>query len=155
VTPAGRADRQTVEFEGHRLVLTHLDKVLYPATGTTKAAALHYYARVAPVMVPYCAGRPASFVRAPEGPDGQRWYAKNPPPGLPEWVPVARVPSSQGTAPYVVVDSAGALLAMANLGAWEIHVPQWTVAAGPDAHDRLVLAAGSPNSCARHWPPTA
>jgi bifunctional non-homologous end joining protein LigD len=132
-------DRQTVEFEGRRLVLTHLGKVLYPATGTTKAAALHYYTRVADAMLPYCTGRPASFVRAPEGPGGQRWYAKNPPPGLPEWVTTVHVPSGQGPAPYVVVDSAGALLAMANLGAWEIHVPQWTAAAGPDAHDRLVL----------------
>ncbi len=132
-------DRQTVEFEGRRLVLTHLGKVLYPATGTTKAAALHYYTRIAPAMLPHCTGRPASFVRAPEGPGGQRWYAKNPPPGLPDWVPLAEVASREGPARYVVVDSAGALLAMANLGAWEIHVPQWTVEAGPDAHDRLVL----------------
>ena len=132
-------DRQTVRFEGHRLVLTHPGKVLYPRTGLTKAAALQYYARVAPVMLPHCAGRPASFVRAPEGPAGQRWYAKNPPPGLPDWVTVREVPSAEGPAPHVVVDSAAALLAMANLGGWEVHVPQWTVAGGPDAHDRLVF----------------
>ena len=134
-----RSDRQTVEFEGNRLVLTHLDKVLFPATGLTKAAALHYYTRIAAVMLPYSTGRPASFVRAPEGPGGQRWYAKNPPPGLPGWVTVKKVPSKEGPAPHVVVDSAGALLAMANLGAWEIHVPQWTVDGGQEAHDRLVL----------------
>lgn len=132
-------DRQTVEFEGRRLVLTHLDKVLYPATGFTKAHALHYYQRIAEVMLRYCAGRPASFVRAPEGPAGQRWYAKNPPPGLPGWVTVEEVAGSRGTAPHVVVDSAGALLAVANLGAWEVHVPQWTIAGGREAHDRLVL----------------
>ncbi len=135
----GQPDRQTVEFEGRRLVLTHLGKVLFPATGLTKAAALDYYARIAQVMVGYATGRAASFVRAPEGPGGQRWYAKNPPPGLPDWVTVREVAGKEGPAPYVVVDSAGALLAVANLGAWEIHVPQWTLADGPEAHDRLVL----------------
>ncbi|MDI5971988.1 non-homologous end-joining DNA ligase [Streptomyces sp. SL13] len=150
---SGGADRQAVEFEGRRLVLSHLSKVLFPATGLTKAAALDYYARIAPVLLPHTAGRPASFVRAPEGPGGQRWYAKNPPPGMPEWVPVAEIASSEGPAPHVMVDDAATLLAMANLGAWEVHVPQWTVAAGPQAHDRLVLdldpgpGAGLPECC--------
>ncbi|MGW7003497.1 non-homologous end-joining DNA ligase [Streptomyces sp. NPDC054933] len=132
-------DRQVLDVDGHRLVLTHLDKVLFPETGTTKAAVLHYFVRVAPEMLDHCAGRAASFVRAPDGPDGQIWYAKNPPPGLPDWVTVTRVASREGPARYVVIDSAAALLAMVNLGAYEIHVPQWTTANGPDAHDRLVF----------------
>src|SRR5690606_36035167 len=37
-----------VQVDGHRLRLTNLDKVLYPATGTTKADVLDYYARIAP-----------------------------------------------------------------------------------------------------------
>jgi hypothetical protein len=28
-------DSATIELDGHRLALTHLRKVLYPATGTT------------------------------------------------------------------------------------------------------------------------
>ncbi|GAA1909788.1 non-homologous end-joining DNA ligase [Streptantibioticus ferralitis] len=132
-------DRQVLDVDGHRLVLTHLDKVLFPDTGTTKAAVLHYFVRVAPEMLDHCAGRAASFVRAPDGPDGQIWYAKNPPPGLPDWVTTTRVASREGPARYVVIDSAAALLAMVNLGAYEIHVPQWTTANGPDAHDRLVF----------------
>jgi bifunctional non-homologous end joining protein LigD len=129
-------ERQSVEVDGRRIVLTHLDKVLFPATGHTKARLLHYYAQVAAAMVPYAAGRLASFVRAPEGPAGQTWVAKRPPNGTPAWVPTA---TAADGSPYVVVDSAATLLAMANLGALEVHVPQWTAAAGPDAHDRLVL----------------
>ncbi|PWI40976.1 non-homologous end-joining DNA ligase [Streptomyces sp. ICBB 8177] len=132
-------DRQAVDVEGRRLVLTHLGRVLFPRTGETKAAALQYYARIAPVMVPHTAGRPASFVRAPEGPGGQRWYAKTPPAGLPEWVRTVEVTGSEGPAPYVVVDSTASLVAVANLGAYEVHVPQWTADAGPDAHDRVVF----------------
>ncbi|MCQ4079980.1 non-homologous end-joining DNA ligase [Streptomyces sp. RB6PN25] len=131
--------RQAVEIDGHRLVLTHLDRLLFPATGHTKAHLLHYYAQIAAVMVVHTAGRPASFVRAPEGPEGQSWVAKNPPPGTPEWITVAEVPGREGPARHVVVDSPAAVVAMANLGAFEMHVPQWTTEGGPELHDRLVL----------------
>jgi bifunctional non-homologous end joining protein LigD len=128
-------ERQAVEVDGRRIVLTHLDKVVFPATGHTKAQLLHYYAQVAAVMVPHAADRLASFVRAPEGPDGQIWFAKRPPNGTPEWVRRGR----QKNEDYVVIDSTAALVAMANLGAFEVHVPQWTAGGGRDAHDRLVL----------------
>ncbi|MGK5643012.1 non-homologous end-joining DNA ligase, partial [Streptomyces sp. URMC 126] len=131
--------RQTVEIEGHRLSLSHLERVLFPATGHTKAHVLHYYARIAPAMLPHIAGRPASFVRAPEGAAGESWVAKNPPPGAPDWVPRATVRHRDGTTQQVVIDSVAALVAMVNLGAYEVHVPQWTAAAGRDAHDRVVL----------------
>ncbi|MEV5508466.1 non-homologous end-joining DNA ligase [Streptomyces orinoci] len=131
--------RQTVEVEGRRLSLSHLERVLYPATGHTKAQVLRYYAEIAPVMVPHLSGRPASFVRAPEGLTGQSWVAKTPPPGAPDWVPRATVEHSQGTAEQIVIDSTAALIAMANLGAYEIHVPQWKAKTGRDRHDRLVL----------------
>src|SRR2546423_432554 len=116
-------ERQTVEVDGHRLVLTHLDRLLYPQTGHTKAHLLHYYARIAAVMVAHTAGRPASFVRAPEGPEGQSWVAKNPPPGTPAWITTVEVPGRESRARHVVVDSTAAVVAMANLGAFEMHVP--------------------------------
>jgi bifunctional non-homologous end joining protein LigD len=131
-------DRQAVDIDGHRLNLTHLGRVLFPSTGHTKAQLLHYYAQVAPRMVPHAAGRPASFVRAPDGFGGQTWFAKRPPNGAPEWVTTV-IAGKEEPAPYVVVDSAATLVAMANLGAWEVHVPQWKADAGRDAHDRLVL----------------
>ncbi|WP_370418238.1 non-homologous end-joining DNA ligase [Streptomyces sp. QH1-20] len=133
------SDRQVVEVDGHRLSLSHLDRVLFPATGHTKAQLLRYYAGIAPVMLPHITGRPASFVRAPEGPAGESWVAKNPPPGAPGWVPVVPVEHREGVTEQVMIDSTAALVAMANLGAYEVHVPQWTAAAGRDGHDRLVL----------------
>ena len=50
--PTGPA-KVTVEAGGRRLVVSSLDKVLYPATETTKGEVLHYYARIAPVPVSY------------------------------------------------------------------------------------------------------
>ncbi|MEV4438700.1 non-homologous end-joining DNA ligase [Streptomyces sp. NPDC049577] len=132
-------DRQVVEVEGHRLSLSHLDRLLFPASGHTKAQVLHYYARIAPAMLPHVTGRAASFVRAPEGPAGQSWVAKNPPPGAPGWVPLVPVEHREGTTEQVMIDSTAALIALVNLGAYEVHVPQWTAAAGPGRHDRLVI----------------
>ena len=41
---------QLVDLDGRRLRLTNLDKVLYPASGTTKADVIDYYSRIAPAM---------------------------------------------------------------------------------------------------------
>ncbi|GHC47555.1 non-homologous end-joining DNA ligase [Streptomyces cinnamoneus] len=132
-------ERQVVEFEGHRLSLSHLDRLLFPASGHTKAQVLRYYAGIAPALLPHAVGRAASFVRAPEGPGGESWVAKTPPNGSPAWVPRVPVRHKDGVTEQVMIDSTAALIAMVNLGAYELHVPQWTAAAGPDAHDRLVL----------------
>jgi len=136
-------ERVVVQVDGRTMALSHLDKLLWPSQelhpGWTKGEALHYYAQVAPVMIPHLAGRPASFVRLPGGVTGQRFYSKNPPAGLPAWVSRASVPGRDGPKEHVVVDTLGDLMAMANLYAMEVHVPQWTTAAGPESHDRLVV----------------
>ena len=41
-----------VEVDGRTLKLSNLSKVLYPDTGTTKGEVLHYYAQVAPTLLP-------------------------------------------------------------------------------------------------------
>ena len=45
----------TVEVDGHRLVLTNLDKVLYPAVGFTKGDLLAYYSAIAPTILGHLA----------------------------------------------------------------------------------------------------
>jgi len=81
------------EVEGRRLALSNLEKVLYPATGFTKGAVLHYYATTAEVLLPHLRDRPVSFLRYPDGPEGQVFFTKNIPPGTPEWVTTAEVPA--------------------------------------------------------------
>ncbi len=125
------------EIDGRRLRLTHLDRVLYPQAGFTKAAVLRYYAQVAPVMLPQLAGRAASFLRLPEGVDGERFWAKRVPPGAPAWVAGLQVTHSRETLRQVVVADLPTLLWAANLGCLEIHVPQWRLA--PRTHDRLII----------------
>ncbi len=45
----------------------NLDKVLYPRTGTTKGEVLHYYAQVAPVLLPHLRDRAVTRIRWPHG----------------------------------------------------------------------------------------
>ncbi|AVV40498.1 ATP-dependent DNA ligase [Streptomyces sp. P3] len=132
------------EVEGRRLALSNLEKVLYPATGFTKGEVLHYYATVADVLLPHLRDRPLSFLRYPDGPGGQVFFAKNVPPGTPDWVTTAEVPRSEGPARMVVVQDLPSLVWAANL-VTEFHTPQW-VMQEPETADRLVfdLDPGAP-----------
>jgi bifunctional non-homologous end joining protein LigD len=132
------------EVEGRRLALSNLDKVLYPATGFAKGELLHYYATTADVLLPHLRDRPVSFLRYPDGPDGQVFFTKNVPPGTPEWVTTAEVPRSEGPARMVLVQDLPSLMWAANL-VTEFHTPQWLIRT-PGEADRLVfdLDPGSP-----------
>ncbi|MFJ8644676.1 non-homologous end-joining DNA ligase [Streptomyces sp. NPDC093546] len=126
------------EVEGRRLALSNLDKVIHPATGTTKGEILHYYATAAAVLLPHLQGRPLSFLRYPDGPDGQLFFTKNPPPGTPAWVRTVPVPRSEDKGMrQVVVEDLASLMWAANLVV-EFHTPQWRADAPAEA-DRLVL----------------
>lgn len=134
------------EVEGRRLSLSNLDKVLYPATGTTKGEVLHYYAATAAAAIlPHLRDRPVSFLRYPDGPGGQLFVTKNPPPGTPDWVETTPVPHSEDPgARQVMVQDLPALMWAANLVV-EFHTPQWRAQA-PETADRMVfdLDPGSP-----------
>ena len=125
------------EVEGRRLPLSNLEKVLYPASGFTKGELLHYYATVAAVLLPHLRDRPVSFLRYPDGADGEVFFSKNVPPGTPEWVTTAEVPRSEGPARMVLVQDLPSLMWAANL-VTEFHTPQWVIGA-PGEADRLVF----------------
>ncbi|MDV5148374.1 non-homologous end-joining DNA ligase [Streptomyces sp. SBC-4] len=133
------------EVEGRRLALSNLDKVLHPLTGTTKGEVLHYYATVGAAILPHLRDRPVSFLRYPDGPDGQLFFTKNPPPGTPSWVSTTPVPRSDDPrARQVVVQDLASLMWAANLVV-EFHTPQWRTSSLAVA-DRLVfdLDPGAP-----------
>jgi bifunctional non-homologous end joining protein LigD len=127
------------EVEGRTLKLSHLDRVLWPATGTTKAELLHYYASVAEVLLPHIRGRQVSFVRTPDGVDGQRFFQKRPPAGTPDWVTVTDTVRNSGEVmDQVQVNDLATLIWAGNLSCVEIHTHQWKADA-PETADRLVL----------------
>ncbi|HUH71367.1 MAG TPA: ATP-dependent DNA ligase [Mycobacterium sp.] len=108
-----------------RVKLTNADKVLYPATGTTKQDVFDYYTGVAEVMIPHIAGRPATRKRWPNGVDRPSFFEKQLASSAPDWLPRASVTHRSGTTTYPIIDSPTALAWIAQQAALEVHVPQW------------------------------
>jgi bifunctional non-homologous end joining protein LigD len=145
VSEVNTEEQVTVEVEGRRLRISNLDKVLYPATGTTKGEVLHYYAQVAPVLLPHLADRAVTRIRWPHGTGEGKFFEKNMPQGAPDWVRCVGVPSRADgggdTIRYPVIDGLAALTYFANLASLELHVHQWRVDRDGEARnpDRLVV----------------
>jgi len=137
---------QTVSIAGHRLRLTNPDKVIYPATGTTKAEVIHYYVQIAPIMLPHLADRTATRKRWVNGvgtqdKPGEVFFEKNLPDSAPSWIRRVTIQHSKDTKDYPVFDNAAALAWAGQVAALELHVPQWKVnrRGTPQNPDRLVL----------------
>jgi bifunctional non-homologous end joining protein LigD len=132
------ADRVTVRVDGHRLELSNLDKVLYPAAGFTKGEVIDYYTRIAGTLLPHLADRPLTRIRYPDGVDRPGFFEKNAPAGMPAWIrhevlPAPGSAAGRETVDYVVVDGLACLVWLADLAALELHVPQWKIgSSGPD-----------------------
>jgi bifunctional non-homologous end joining protein LigD len=108
-----------------RVKLTNADKVLYPATGTTKADIFDYYTRIAEVMLPHIAGRAATRKRWPNGVEQESFFEKQLASSAPDWLPRASVTHRSGTTTYPIIDSPDGLAWIAQQAALEVHVPQW------------------------------
>jgi bifunctional non-homologous end joining protein LigD len=120
---AANARSGRLEVGGRRLNIRHLDRVVFPSTGTTKGELLDYYIRIADVMLPHLRDRLLHMHRYPEGVEGPRFWQKACPEHRPEWVPVAPVWSrdKQANIDYCVVNDLPALLWAVNLGSIELH----------------------------------
>lgn len=138
---------QTVTVDGHVIKLTNLDKILYPATGTTKADVIGYYAAIAPVILPHLIDRPATRKRWPDGvgadPDSSPtvFFNKDLAKGTPDWVTRFKIAHRDHDNFYPAINDPATLTWLGQLAALEIHVPQWRFGQNgqPRNPDRLVL----------------
>jgi bifunctional non-homologous end joining protein LigD len=105
-------------------VITHPDKVLFPADGITKRELADYYEAVAPVLLPHLRGRPVTMERYPAGIDAKGFMQKDVVKGFPEWLARVEVPKKDGTTHYALVDDVRSLLWLANQNCITPHV--WT-----------------------------
>ncbi|WP_341254388.1 ATP-dependent DNA ligase [uncultured Dietzia sp.] len=124
---ASKGGKESVEVDGRTIRFTHADKVLYEATGTTKADVLEYYLAVAPLLMTYAGRRPVTRKRWPDGTDDKSFFEKNLPSHAPDWVPRVAIEHSSRTVRYPVLDSPATLAWFAQQAALELHVPQWTL----------------------------
>lgn len=120
-------------LEVGRVTMRHPEKVMYPATGTTKGELVEYLRTVAPALLAQLDGRPVTRVRLPDGMGGERFFEKNVPRGAPDWLRHRRLRAAPGgpdegkTVDLPFLDDLDGLVWALNLGALELHTPQWRV----------------------------
>src|SRR5262249_28665339 len=120
------------DIQGRRLMLTHLDDVLWSDAEITKSELLEYYQREAEHLLPFIANRPLSLQRGADPVPRECLYQKSAPAGLPTWVPTRRVRSEHaavGYADHVVGADLPSLLYLLNLGHIAVHPWSCTVEA--------------------------
>ena len=135
------ANDQRVRVGGRELTVSNLDKVLYPAIGTTKADVMRYYQAVADVLVPQVRWRPVTRKRWPEGVDKQSFFRKDLEDSAPAWVPTGTIQHTTSVNAYPLIDGSATLAWLSQVAALELHTPQWRFGADgkPQNPDRLVL----------------
>jgi bifunctional non-homologous end joining protein LigD len=114
------------------IALTHPDRSLWP--GITKQDLAEYWQRVADAALPGLVRRPLAIVRCPEGVEGEHFFQRNGHASLPSAIREGR---AEGL-PYLAIDDATGLIALAQISAIELHA--WGAREADPAHpDRLVF----------------
>jgi bifunctional non-homologous end joining protein LigD len=124
------AARATVELEGERVALTHLDRVYWPEDAAlrqppvTKRDLLRYLAAVAPYMLTHLRDRPLTMIRMPEGIHGERFFQKHWDQPMPRFVETIEVfsESRNERQRYLLCNNAATLLWLGQMGTLEFHV---------------------------------
>lgn len=135
----GATPNDAIVVGGRTIRITHPDRILYPVTGTTKAAVITYYLRVAERLLPHIRRRPMTRVRWPQGVAGDSFFEKQLPAHAPDWIDRLTIEHSDGPVTYPVVAQPATLAWLAQQNALELHVPQWRSFGSGQRADRLVL----------------
>ena len=122
------------------IAITHPDKVLWPKSklgpALTKLDLARYMAKAAERMLPHVTGRPISVVRAPDGIEGERFFQRHVFKGLA--APTLAIHVKGEAKPYLGIDTAEALVALAQQAVIEIH-PWGSKAGDPETPERIIF----------------
>jgi bifunctional non-homologous end joining protein LigD len=101
--------------------ISHPDRLIYPDLAFSKLQLARYYEAIAEWVVPHVRGRPLTLVHCPAGVSAPCTFLKH----AKAWGPTAlrRVPIQEKTklGEYLVADSIGAVVALAQMGIVEVH----------------------------------
>ncbi|AXV82494.1 DNA ligase D [Ralstonia solanacearum] len=138
--PAARPAR-TVRPGAERIAgvdITHPDRIIEKASGTTKADLARYYASIADWLLPHLRNRPVALLRAPDGIDGEHFFQKHI--GALQISGITQLDPAldPGHASLLTIDSVAALIGAVQMGVVEFHT--WNALADRiEQPDRIVF----------------
>jgi DNA ligase D len=102
-------DAMVLEVEGphgaRSVRVSSPDRVMWPQAGLTKRDLAEYVVAVGPALMTALGDRPVTLQRFPDGIEGEEFFSKNPPRGVPDWVRTVTVTYPSGRRhPQLVVD---------------------------------------------------
>ena len=158
--PARSVKPEKVEHLAEAQALVNIssrERVIFES-GQTKGDLADYYESIAPLMLPFAAGRPASLVRCPQGRSGKCFFQKHDSGMFGEHVRHVPITEKDGGAEdYIYVEDGAGLLACVQMGTIEFH--GWgSRAAAVEQPDRMIfdldpdegLDFGAVKTAARH-----
>jgi bifunctional non-homologous end joining protein LigD len=112
------ASSTTLEVPGRdgprEVRLSSPDRVMWPDAGITKGDLAAYVVAVGDHLIGALSDRPVTLQRFPDGVEGEEFYQKNPPKGMPDWIrtEMCRYPSGRRHPQLVLDDTPAAVWAV-------------------------------------------
>ena len=114
------ADKE-VSTGGHTIDITHPEKVLFPASGITKAELVDYYREIAPIAIPHLAERPLIMEQYPAGIAGKGFFHRTVPDYFPTWIDRIALRKVGGKITEVIANDAATLVYLAEQNCITLH----------------------------------
>jgi bifunctional non-homologous end joining protein LigD len=125
VQPKLITSQEPVEVEGHKIVLTNIEKELW--NGITKAHLITYYHSIAAYILPYLKDRPLALNISPDGPFKDSVFIRGLKGHYPHWASIYQTErkhkkaGKSNTIDWLVCNDMATLLYMINLDCIDIH----------------------------------
>lgn len=103
-------------------MITHPEKLLFPADGISKGELAAYYEAIAPLMLPHLTGRPVTMERFPAGIEAKGFMQKDVSKGFPAFLQRMELPKKDGSVHYPLINDVESLLWLANQNCITAHV---------------------------------
>ncbi len=135
--PAAHVQCPTPQGPDRVVRVTSPDRQIWPAhegaAAITKLDLAHYIRDVGPALLARVGGRPMTLQRFPTGIEGEQFYSKNPPKGLPEQVRTVTMTYPSGRRhPQLVVDEIATAVWAVQMNTITFH--PWPVSVSDDPH---------------------
>ncbi|HEX2723018.1 MAG TPA: non-homologous end-joining DNA ligase [Gemmatimonadaceae bacterium] len=107
--------------------VSHPDRLVYPDLGITKLDVVRYYETIGDWMLPHVSGRPLTLVHCPLGLTGACTFTKHSRIWGPDVLRRVRIQEKKKIGEYLVADSVGGVVGIAQMSVLEIHTWNSTV----------------------------